>query len=82
MPLGVFNSSTTSSPASKIAGDTAAFVCLPPFESLGGNRESPMRPVTLSRPSISAATTCTTGREPVPGSCVPTRTSIVPSALT
>ena len=68
---------------SRIAGETDAVVWLPPLAPEGGKRVSPIRTETSSRsmPSISAATTCTTVREPVPRSCVPTRISTVPSLL-
>src|SRR5258708_7106601 len=69
--------------ASNTAGATEAAVVLPPLPPDGGNAVSPI-PTEIaagSRPNISAATIAINVFVPVPRSCVPQRTSTVPSGL-
>src|SRR5204863_3078275 len=67
-----------------MAGATDAVVVLPPLPPEDGKCVSPTRTTICSgfMPSISAVIKVMTVLEPVPKSCVPQRTSTVPSGLT
>src|SRR6516165_5589796 len=69
--------------ASNTAGATEAAVVLPPLPPDGGNVVSPILAeiATGSRPNTSAATIANSVFVPVPRSCVPQRTSTLPSGL-
>src|SRR5262249_17888329 len=69
--------------ASNTAGATEAAVVLPPLPPHSGNAVSPIFTVIAagSRPNASAETIAISVFVPVPRSCVPQRTSTLPSGL-